>query len=841
MMKKLIRNAVLVFFYTLFLVHSAYGALWHKNVMDFYGEGARHIFEGATKEGVRTVVLLPEVNKSKYHCACPCNEGIALALYKIVNSENHGGCNIVLWRGDIASFRGWAGRLFLSGKKVDAAKDAVSPKGGWHQPERNEKGEYQFAKIARRPSDAYAVRLIIEDVELDKDKQRVKTLFKIEKEDGEALIKGEYSGSTKQLRWFITEKPESWLFYVLSLLFVLSCLWLVRSMLLSETPNPETMILVIFILIGVLISLLLIYINPFHRENAAHYEQTSLVFMVDNNSEIFFPSESNNPSESLDLVYIIKKTCLEIGQRFAPDRESSIPSGFWQWCRIRLPRLLYGERRYELNSRCGYLVHTVSGAGRDYTTMYQPLRSEIDFNKVIKEMCNGRGIREPRLIIPQEELDWIERNQETEMAREGNQYVIFYTSASAPCQEDVNSYVNRVTKHIRRGATRVFSIFLPTIPRTGLNSHYNYQQGKLSLLRQVSNHIVGINSCMVEDIDSCIPIFKRSNLGTESHEEWDVPQDLKRKRIDYFVLSDKIELDKNCERIVQEFERFVRGVEPVSHYKKELLIQVLVNNRFLLISMIIIVGLVGFGMFSYYQYNTTSLNEWENNPNYRKVEYGCLVFSYLALLFLASYWILYSGDDPQRTVYFGYPKLVFGGTIGFWLCFFFAPFIVFRFHLVGKRPMGKGSMELKWALLSSLFLIVVIMIALLEIPQRIDNTGWRLIATIGVSIAPLLIVFLLDLIGLLSGVIPEQTRVIPVPGKLAWWRKPFMVSLIKLSVGLCLAFVLYGSLWASPGSPSLKFPLFPLNCSYYVLALLGGGLWAMIGIAIWAVYRYKMN
>jgi hypothetical protein len=154
--------------------------------------------------------------------------------------------------------------------------------------------------------------------------------------------------------------------------------------------------------------------------------------------------------------------------------------------------------------------------------------------------------------------------------------------------------------------------------------------------------------------------------------------------------------------------------------------------------------------------------------------------------------------------------------------------------------MGEGSMELKWALLSSLFFIVVIMIAVLEIPQRIDNKDWRLIATIGVSIAPLLIVFLLDLAGLLSGVIPEQTREISVPGVLAWWRKPFMVSLIKLSVGFCLAFVLYGSLWANPGSPSLKFPLFPLNCSYYVLALLGGGLWAMIGIAIWAVYRYKI-
>ena len=159
---KIIRNSILGVCFTFFFVSPTYGDLWHENVMSFYEESARSILEAARREGVRAIALLPEVNRSNYHCACPCNKGLAVAIEK--SSTNYGNFAIFLWSGEISPFGGWVGTFFLSGEDVPFPMEGtVSPKGEWVRLERREDNTYEFIPVKASPSHTYVARLIIED------------------------------------------------------------------------------------------------------------------------------------------------------------------------------------------------------------------------------------------------------------------------------------------------------------------------------------------------------------------------------------------------------------------------------------------------------------------------------------------------------------------------------------------------------------------------------------------------------------------------------------------------------------------------------------------------------
>ena len=157
---------------------------------------------------------------------------------------------------------------------------------------------------------------------------------------------------------------------------------------------------------------ILVYVSPLQRENAVYYEPLNIFFIVDNNSEIFFDvakdkAQKRKQSEALDLTYIIKKTIRDIGEKITSEDSFKYATSWWRFWRY-LPPWLYESQRYKLNFMSNYFIHSVSGAGRGYEK-FSPLKNKTMLKKDVKRLMGQTTsvYREPRLIIPQEEVGYI--------------------------------------------------------------------------------------------------------------------------------------------------------------------------------------------------------------------------------------------------------------------------------------------------------------------------------------------------------------------------------------------------------------------------------------------------
>ncbi len=862
--KILLQFLVSFFLFFFILVHSAPGAKWHEDIGLFYQKAAGEILKEAKKRGMKNIVLQPEVNESGYFLSCPANQDLAETISRLAAYQNGKKYNVYFWKGDIAPYPGWIGGLLLSGKSLpqrEYSPRVISPKGNWYRID-GDINQGHYTEVSGQPTTSFNVALIINYVELIKDSGQYKAVFSIrESLRQDSLITMEFTGSTKQLRWFLGKKPNSALFYILTFLFLIFIIFFIcltffgfRHLITGRSTffNTETIIGITLVFCGIIIPLYINYIKPLHRERATYYDQTNIIFMIDNNSEILFQVPHENHHNILDICTIIKSICFHITERLSPKaRPTNRSYNWWDWLRLRFHELIYGSRKYELNTDYGYFIHTASGEdeGKEPSTWQIRNFSGSGEEHLEEFLCQDRQIREPRLIIPKEEFLKIKKSYE--LPESSKNFAVLFTSASTSCEDNLEEYgLGAYMKKIKKfdnESMGVFSLFIPTIPRTGSDSYFDFEEGKLLLLREVSQRIININDGSQKKIkgnerraQSIPPIFNHADLGVEHQDQWDRPRDLDSVRYHYFTLpAEKIALiESSSERIAVEFEKFMKDFSPESTTGNQHCISILaarplmpLNFQTFLIALVFCLLITL--MIAYFQYNKTSLDRWMNSWMYRWSEYALVSFSYI-LLMTTFLFLLYKGDNPQKVMYLGNIRLALLVTIGLWLSLFFGPFLVFRLHFAGKagliKPVNNESMRWGSAICLSLSAMILIGLALYLIPQRIGSILWKPPAIIGITFLPFLVIFILDMFNILPKLIPAQIYISPDRDNLAWWKSPLWACIIKLFLGTSLSMVIYGALWANPLSSPWQFPF---NCSYPTLVLITGSIWFLIGMLIW--------
>ena len=830
------KSVIIIFLLSLFYSSLSHSKQWHDNVQQFYKNAVQDIFRIAVQKQQKKIVLLPEINKTNYFVSSPCNIELSKELFKMSKNNNYF-INIFFWDGDIAANSGFSGTILLNGKKCLSNESTISPIGKWYTIK--DKDEYEREYITNPPSESLMIRLIIETLIIDKKEKIAKTTFRIVENKGKEIIKFENNFSTNQIKFFVNKKPTPYLFYffivsllILIIIFFSSCIrYLIYK---GQIFKPKQYLSLIICFAGFLIPFFFNYINGFNRK-IVNYEEYVLIFIIDDNSEIIFLRTNENEKNSYDIKYIINQIINDTVTYYDTiGSQRKIKTNFCSWIYYRLVDLVRGDKIFTLNVDYGAYIHKVSGMDFGKNRRLPVLWQDYTTNKTI----NKKKVREPRLIIPAEELEWIKLNN-PKFPAHTKKIILFFTSASASCLKDVESYNKRINKYKNYKMPKVFSIFIPTIPKTGENNIYDFEEGKIDLLHRVSNYIININKSpknKQSENEISIPIFHHNDLNIKNRNKWDKAQNLDIKRNEYFLISQEKKdiISNKSKEIINLFDKFYKQnfFEETNSLKYS--INTLAINsfsiNFLSLFIITIISLTIALIISYLQYNKTSLFYWIHSSWYRWTEYLLTGFSYILLL-LSFVYFVYQVDNIHDIAYIGNIQFAYILTGMVWTAFFLGPFLIFKFHYIGKtwiiNPINSLSLSWLKSLIVTGCIIALSLSGFYIIPFKIASDSIYIFFVFIWIFCPYILLLLLDIIGFPKKIIFWNITINPEPAPLVWWKIPINIFLIKLILALTLLTVIHGS-----DSFNLSWNI-PIDIWFVDISFIIGIFWILIAFFIW--------
>jgi len=809
--------------------------LWHHACFRFYQEASQHIFTVAAQNGYSTVCLLPEVNQSNYMCSSPCNEGLALELDRWARQTGRS-VELAWWDGSILT--GFYDRVLF--RVVPQSSRWLS--GRWWKGVKT-KAALSAQELEQVKNDALTVQILISDALVDKKTFKLTAGLRLGTREGTSRSYGPtvYAGSTKQIRWFVRKNfPAPAL---LSLIMITTTLlWplcVVLSYFWRQTVFPtEKFVGTLCIVAGLIFFFAIAYAVRFDRRQAFYYKPNNLFFLVDRNSELLFtPMSGRASSTRAGPQYVVQNTCMAVLDKLLDRGYIRARTSFWQcfWSRMWL-HWIYAPPKYELNMRWNPLLHFCSGREDGQNTQVG-ISAPRRFARAFKEeMLREPFYRESRLIMPAAETHEIAEKQA--ISEDEPTVSLLFTSACAPYEQEVRDYfrqINQINQVQQHGSdTKAFTVFLPTLPRTGSSGSYHFEEAKF-LFASLGVDVVVQTNAMNYNLDDVlkrlvselglqwlspsakdtsarpqllsrakvlsIPIYQLKDLGSNHCAKWDTPKDLEALRTDLLGVKNPEKARKQCEQIAARFIEFADGVVR-KEQEPEYTVHVLAANK---TDMVVLIGLavvLGFVIFCS-QYNMMFLHNYLNERFIRLSDQLYLLLS-LAALVLSFLFLLWLRHEPIVYAFRGWADVAFCGMMCLWLALFAAPFIAFRLYC--------WMFDRLWLVRIITGIIVAVLtfvIILVNTSQK--SFGWRFLASLVLCVFPVCVVLLL-----------ERTRSLkadPFAGLLSVWRHPSVAFVGKFFLIALFALLAYGALGADTADLELYAFTIP-------------AFWIIIGFAI---------
>lgn len=756
--------------------------LWHKQCEKFYQSAAEKIVGIAKGKGVRVIKLMAEENNSDYVCSSPCNEGLANFLKKLLKS-NPVVSEIIYLKQPIFDneFSHWLSAIRSRWVSEECREQLIN-------------GKWEMTPMAKgvEPENYLDVRIKIQEIKLDKGNNSYRVTFALVT-DKEVVFSNEYNGDATQIRWFLKQNYPLWSVIIVS---VFCIVWFFLYLFLPHFKGPgggempaEAQLAAGFIFIGLLSCFILLFCNPLRREVAQYSISDNIIFFIDRNSEIFF-TQPNKNVEKVSHPYVVRRICENIMQSLDEPKPSEQKS-FFSWICNHALSSIYTRKSYVLSRDKQYPVFAFSG-----------LQEEGHFipTKLVPATSIDGTMREARLFIPQLVISQL--ISEGHLDARSKNFACLFTSACATCKEDVQKYLSYITTMSQKkdsSALSVFTAFLPTIPRTGANHHYDYEDCKLALASLISDKVIILNDVsynVQETLKSIVhelaegqqinyeqirspqkteKLYKIRNLGfSDDHSEWDKPLDLMEIRSSKFLLG-KEEAENGCKYVANEFLNFFK--EKKIKDKGDYDIHVLQNEPLSIWFMLILCSMGGYFLFAQTK-NDVYFSNFDDTRLVNGFDYIELLLS-LILFLLGFFFVQWRCDNPLVWASLGYSDMAFIGGFLAWVCFFCGPFLVFRVWHSGIQ-LNKAKI---WGFVACMLGTGSICVFYLYQDGLIDKKLYLLTfpITVGLACLPLLIC-------LKKGDNPSQGK----PGHFSWWRHPWWMLAIKSAFLFCLVIVICG-------------------------------------------------
>jgi len=772
-------------------------------------------------------------------CSSPCNEGLALELDRQAISA---GLKIetVWWDGNILTDFYTRG-LFALIPQSNALAGSQWFKGA------GDKTRLSNAEVSQIKDRALTAEILISDVSVDREAGTFRAEFgvRVYNKAGAPRVFGPrtYTGSTKQLRWFVRRSapfprmvPSAFGAFVLVVL-----VWFVVGYHRSIVLPAERKMGWICILAGLFFLCAVFYGVRFRRRRAFYYKPNNLFFLVDRNSELILgrPGRSgqNTPPGP---EFVIERTCLDVLENIKDRKYGYAEKPFWKWVFSGGAwQYLYKPPKYELNQRWNPFLHFCSGREGEGVT-HTGISTRRYFTQAFSSQISPKGYyRESRLVSPVIEVQALATQYG--IPEDQPKVAMLFTSACAPYEQEVRNYLQALSELERRGRTTnpvaAFTVFFPTLPRTGSNSMYQFEEGKLLLASLGADTLVRTNEkgydlarawqnmtrqLQVQDLilkaptfaqqtlrtapSVQIPIYQLTELGWTYREKWDTPTDLEARRADLLALKNTQEVGQQCEEIATRFVDFVKN-RVLTEQQPEHTIHVLEAKRkdmFVLLTVVAVV--LGFLIFSS-QYNMTFLHHYLEQKSIRIWDWTCLLGSgvFLVLFF---FWSMWRRHETAFWAFRGWADVAFCSIVSLWLALFAAPFVIFRLYCWSYN---RGRNPLRDVRAISAAMVMCFVSVVLYCNTFIDSHALRFIA----AFVPCLAVVLICLVEF------ARTDLIRLPyrGLLGIWRFPTVACFIKCLLIAFLARLIHGTINASGGA---------LEREPYVIST----LWVVIGVLI---------
>ncbi|MDP2913227.1 MAG: hypothetical protein Q8N91_04390 [Candidatus Omnitrophota bacterium] len=832
------------------------GKGWADDVMTFYESASEKTLEEAYRSNVKRIEIRPQENSSRYHCASPCNEGLAGAVVKkLYNGRSEKIPEVLFWREPLFASSSCRGILYFC-NWLTANLRFLSPQKGKGTPGPCSMGLFRMrpdgrAEPAKELTSQPTLYLTIEisDVKMHAGQNTFKAEFCLRADDGDpkkgaVILKESYKGATTQIFWFIRQKCPGWFMFVnIVLIFMLSgFLFWFRNL-----PYPAVKIGLLCCMLGQIYVMALLLLSPIPREQLQFFhDQTKIFYLVDINSEIrFAPERSDGQKAGPD--YLARRLEERISERVVGQKPGELMA-FWRWLWSRYSiGAIYRPRRFELNRPCVMDKYEFSGFEKDGWNYLGVVSRGMEDSGNFTASNNASILREARLVKPQTELKNALKREAQESANgSAMNLALVLTSASTSSYKDVLEFMEPAEAAARDGRDlRVFTILVPSIPTTGADKFYDFENGKAALISLESDYILPLNSraYKADELESLLRkhgierksraggepqvinlrsgLYDIPNISVEDKDYWDTPRDLGELRQKYlFVGREKI--DAACDEIVNILKDMLsRGFD---NAERLIFIHVIGRIPVFWLAVIALASYI-FGFFAFIgQCNPVFFREFEHDPAVRIGHYAAVALS-VASMVLFVFGVVWRAQNPEVWTDFGDPRWALAVGILCWLSWFVAPFAYFKVRGInGLKGEGLGPAPARyWALSVCMAGLAAIYASFRYIPEgglTGSNLFWKFWLT-----------FLLVSLTIFSGLIAPKgdKSVYGGMGHIEWWRNPWWSFLVKTLLIMGIIILFRG---AFPATPSGWKGMTGLFSSFHRFVLTITIFWSIIGFAI---------
>jgi hypothetical protein len=818
---------------------------WAESAIQFYETAASRLTLEARSTNVGRVVLHRENNSSGVVCASPCNEGLALMAHRI--SRTSPSLDVFIWEEpqEVSRLSGAVSRMWGWAPHRLGLPSWAGMECGWYQvlPNGNRTGPLKDMDLA---VPAIHATIQINRVELLQGKQQFSAEFalsitEVPPRDDAALsvptLQVKCEGSSAQMRWFVRPRCPAWIgWWSAGILLLLIVLWSHVTWF-AQHPPETVRIGLLFAMLAPVCILAHLFLSPIPRQKMEFYDQTNLFYVVDTNSEIWFnPPQANGrvgiPTFAQYLEAAVAHRRIE--------RPSSDALSFWSWlCGGTGCRAVYDPVVGRLNLPSVVHVYGFSGAIEDgWRYVGSGYRAILTSSNTISTSLHEQ--REARLFCPQAELTGAIRAHAGGNSRKARSFVLLLTSASAPCADDVAAYTQSASRAYERdgGQMSVFTVVVPTLPKTGADALFDFEEGKLALASMCSHEIYPLNDqTLVKSPDDLTslrakispsarggasalrslqnPLFHMSDIRYNQRRNWDIPRDLSALR-DNALSTDQSDARRTSEEIADRFDEFVKSSSQDTRVE---VIHALGRDP-LLVLWITVCFVTGGFVFTR-QCNGAYFARWKGSGMARLGHALHLLFSLLVLLWLV-FAIVWQSGSPYAWAAYGDPRWAITVGLLCWLSWFVGPAFFFRIRRQGVPDRGA------WWCTTGLTLAMgagVVLISWWRVPNPSTGALWvRLIVSVALCALPLGI-------GVLCAG-DRQRQLVPVNGHFEWWRRSRWMLLLKCLLIFAFIVLARGGFPASPGMGSGTFTTLSNLLSYNRFVILIAAALLSMGVGL---------
>lgn len=851
---------------------------WAHHALAFYDAMLPVVAREAGKMGAARIQIHPLQNSTNTLCSAPCNEGLAQAICEQNAHLKPPTVPEVIFWNQPPALRAPGEALLRSWGSIpdQAIFRGAGLYAGWYLGDSRGASRHVDQPGDGKPT--LHLTIHIEQIVLDFDGKIFQAQFDLyggPSADAQArLAPHACQGDLAQIRWFTrTRSNRTWRYTVNTVAF--SALAMVLLVLLIPRVRKklddfvEARISIRCTAIGAVFGFVLLVLTPVGRDQVGFYERANLFYVLDRNSEIWLPEDVSRREKG--IAYLAERLENDINREVVNPpaaRGKSFLGWLWQEGLEKGWVPIYEPRRYSLNSPFVLEVFgfsgtpSTSGQGRtDWISL------GIGGSGVVKQAVQG-GVLAPELscvarqLCPQAETELVkvvQRSRESNQQRMPPSFVLLLTSQCESSRKGHREFIDSFPRArwegsenagdqdraVRERCTNmhVFTVLVPSLPRSGSGWEYDYADGKYLLSSLFSEAILDLNApadptwladlrslqrswsgrlpppCRpgnvgVERITLRSPLFDLRGLSSSHRDYWDQPRDLAhvcgRRAValeragggaapapaennggagrDYRLLTSPEAIETASQEVAERFREFVTHPDRLKTIKSVHVIGPTPWPYWLMaVGAALFLGAWAFCLQYDNHVYRRELNRrgWRNLATAQWLHRGTPLVV-LLFMFVFLFVILWQSEDPQVWTSSGDPAWAFCAGVLFWICWVVAPHVYFRRFEELQSASGAGWQTVAFAAGFALLMLAVHVV----LPS--GDALWRW-CKFGVTVAAA---------GVAAAYCLRKIDVYESHASkgevLAWWRRPVWSGLLISALTVLLITLLRGALPAGP-------------------------------------------